>query len=375
VTLAYISKASTAADTVAAYQKALALRQEILGGAPFAEVATRESQDPGSRAAGGDLGSFSRDQMVPAFSDAAFSLPIGEVSMPVQSEYGFHLIQVRERTETQATASHILLTYAPNDEALDALYVRADSLEAVAGRGGVERGAAAVGAIFRTGVVITENASYVPGVGGGIEALEWVQENRVSPEPADVSPVFETPEAFYIVSEEAYQETGQIPLEEATPEVRRQLIVERRMEQVRTIGAQMVADVRGGKTLEEVAAAKGLTVETAEQVSRLGANPSFGQSNAVVGAAFGTPVGQVSNVVGNAGGLYIVRPMARTEASREEFDAQKEAIRTSMLYTMQQDALARWMEDLRSNATIIDRRADLRTAAAAAPATAQQTPF
>jgi len=360
VTVAYISKLATAVDSVAALRKAITLREEILAGTPFADVAARESDDPGSSESGGDLGTFTRELMIPAFSDVAFSLPIGEVSEPVETEFGYHLILVRDRTDEEVTASHILVTYDPSDEALDALYVRADSLETLAERGGIERAAGAIGATYRTSVVISEDASYIPGVGGAIEALEWIQDNRVSPEPTTVSPVFETPEAFYIVAEEAYQPAGQIPLAEATPEVRRQLIVDRKLERARAIGAEIVAEVRGGRSLAEAATARGLTVETAGPFTRVGVNPAFGQANAVVGAAFGVPIGQVSNVVGTPGGLYIIRPTERTTADQAEFEAQRDILRQTMLFTMQQDVLARWMADLRRDANIVDRRADLR---------------
>lgn len=62
--------------------------------ARFAEFARRHSQDPGSAEKGGDLGFFSRGMMVPAFEEAAFRLPPGEVSEPVQSEFGWHVIRV-----------------------------------------------------------------------------------------------------------------------------------------------------------------------------------------------------------------------------------------------------------------------------------------
>lgn len=60
----------------------------------FEELARTESQDPGSASAGGDLGFFGRDEMVEAFSDAAFALPEGQISDVVRSEFGFHIIQV-----------------------------------------------------------------------------------------------------------------------------------------------------------------------------------------------------------------------------------------------------------------------------------------
>lgn len=80
-----------------ALAKTQALRQRIAKGEDFAAVAKAESDDTGSGAQGGDLGSFGRGRMVPAFEQAAFSLPIGELSQPVKSPFGFHLIQVQER--------------------------------------------------------------------------------------------------------------------------------------------------------------------------------------------------------------------------------------------------------------------------------------
>ncbi len=364
VSLAYISKAATASDTVAAYAKAVELREEVLAGTPFAEVAQRESDDTGSRDQGGNLGSFRHEEMVTPFADAAFALPVGELSEPIATDFGYHIIQVTAREGDLTTASHILVSYQPSDAALDRLYVRADSLEALAERGGVERAAGAMGAQYRTGVTITSDASYVPGVGGAIEALEWIEDNKLALEPEAVSPVFETPEAFYLVAEEAYVAPGQIPLAEATPEVRRQVIVDKKLAQARAIGQQIVTEVRGGKSLEDAARERGLTIETAGPFTRVGFNPAFGQANAVTGAAFGVPIGEVSDVVGTPGGYYIIRPTERQEADRAAFEEQKEALRQASLYELQQDALARWMEGLRREANIIDRRGEVMGAAA-----------
>jgi peptidyl-prolyl cis-trans isomerase D len=361
VNLAYISKAANAADTVAALQTAEELREEILSGGDFAAVAARESDDIGSRDLGGRLGSFGRGSMPDAFTEVAFSMPIGELSEPVQTEFGYHLIQVHERTDDQVDASHILISYEPSDAALDVLYSRADSLESLAERGGVERAAGAVNAEYRTGVVIAEDQPYVSGVGSAIEGLEWIQDQQVAVEPVEVSPVFETAESFYLVTEEAYSPPGTIPFEEASQEARRLLIVERKLAEARRIGEQMVAEVRGGKPLETAATEKGLTVETVGPITRLGFNPTFGQSNAVIGSAFGVPIGEVSDVVGTPGGLFVIRPVERETADRAEFEAQKEQLRQAALFQLQQDALARWMEDLRRNADILDRRNEMLT--------------
>lgn len=74
------------------------LRKRIAGGEDFAAVAKAESDDTGSGAQGGDLGSFGRGQMVPVFEESVFTQPIGEVSQPVKSQFGYHLIQVQTRS-------------------------------------------------------------------------------------------------------------------------------------------------------------------------------------------------------------------------------------------------------------------------------------
>jgi parvulin-like peptidyl-prolyl isomerase len=80
-----------------ALAKALDIRKQILAGADFATLAKAESDDAGSGAKGGDLGTFKHGQMVAAFDQAAFALPVGEVSEPVKSQFGYHIIKITAR--------------------------------------------------------------------------------------------------------------------------------------------------------------------------------------------------------------------------------------------------------------------------------------
>lgn len=82
-------------------EEAEELRDQILAGADFAEVARAHSTDPGSAAQGGDLGWFGRGQMVQPFEEAAFALEPGELSEPVETAYGYHLILVEDRQDAQ----------------------------------------------------------------------------------------------------------------------------------------------------------------------------------------------------------------------------------------------------------------------------------
>ena len=80
-----------------ALAKVQALKQRIQGGEDFAKVAAQESDDAGSAAKGGDLGTFRHGQMVPSFEQAAFALKPGELSDPVKTQYGYHLIKVESK--------------------------------------------------------------------------------------------------------------------------------------------------------------------------------------------------------------------------------------------------------------------------------------
>ena len=85
-----------------ARSRLLGIRERILAGEDFAELANQFSEDSSS-ANGGDLGFFRREQMVKPFADAAFSLDIGELSDVVTTQYGLHLIQVTDRREESVT--------------------------------------------------------------------------------------------------------------------------------------------------------------------------------------------------------------------------------------------------------------------------------
>ncbi|MCD8501703.1 MAG: peptidylprolyl isomerase [Bacillaceae bacterium] len=73
------------------------IKEKLDAGADFAELAIEYSKDPGSGQKGGELGFFPRGQMVPAFEEVAFSLSVGEISDPVESQFGYHIIFVTDQ--------------------------------------------------------------------------------------------------------------------------------------------------------------------------------------------------------------------------------------------------------------------------------------
>ncbi|MBK5187595.1 MAG: SurA N-terminal domain-containing protein [Gemmatimonadaceae bacterium] len=128
VSLVTIPRTVTAADTAAARAKAEALRSEIAGGAKFDDVAKRESADSGSALKGGSLGKVGKGQFVKPFEDAAYALKPGELSQPVLSPFGFHIIRVDERKGDSITVRHILVRIAQSDSSAAQTDRRADSL-------------------------------------------------------------------------------------------------------------------------------------------------------------------------------------------------------------------------------------------------------
>ena len=83
---------------VATQDQCESIKQQISEGADFGEMAKTHSQCPSGQR-GGDLGSFSPGQMVPEFDQVVFSDAVGEVHGPVQTQFGFHLIEITERTD------------------------------------------------------------------------------------------------------------------------------------------------------------------------------------------------------------------------------------------------------------------------------------
>lgn len=105
----YIQPKPDSAVIHAAYVRALSLIDSIKAGADFGELAKRYSVDPGSAAQGGDLGWVRRGLFVKEFEEAAFALKEGEISKPIKSQFGYHIIQLLERRGESVHPRHILL--------------------------------------------------------------------------------------------------------------------------------------------------------------------------------------------------------------------------------------------------------------------------
>src|SRR5439155_20815363 len=114
--------------------RAIALRNEILGGAKFEDVANRESADTSGGKNGGVLPRGGKNRFVPEFEKAAYALKVGELSQPVLSPFGFHVIRVDEHKGDTLALRHILVAITASDSASTRTDRVADSLSKMAGQ-------------------------------------------------------------------------------------------------------------------------------------------------------------------------------------------------------------------------------------------------
>ena len=356
VLYAYFDKAPTAADSAAALTRAQEIRQELLDGGDFGEVAIRESSDQDSALQGGSLGTFGRGLMVPTFDSLVFSIPVGELSEPLETSIGYHIIEVLSRDEDaeEVEARHILLPIEPTAEAEVRLLTSADSLETLAENEPLREAAAAFGLSVME-AEISEDFATLPGVGVAAEAQDWV---FVDDDDAGVvSPVFETEDAFYVVELLDESPAGSLSLDQVAAEIREDLETQRKTALALDEAREWRDEFRGGTApLESIAERLGLEVQIAGPFTREEFVPGMGQSSPAIGAAFGTPVGELAGPVEELGRILLVRVDEKTEASSEEWEAQKESQRAQLTAQIQQFRLDQWLEGLRSTTSIVDNR-------------------
>lgn len=357
LSLVVIPRTVSAADSAAARARITALRAEIAGGARFEDVARRESSDSGSAANGGDLGSGVRGRFVPPFEEAAYSLPVGQVSQPVATSFGYHLIRVDSRKGDTLRLRHILVPIQPSDSTMVVVDRKADQLAGIAA-GATEpakfdSAARALGLTIRR-ITATEGepavmeGAIVPSVSAW--AFSGVR-------PGETSDLFDAEDGYYLARLDTLVPGG-TNFDVVKDDIRMRLTYERALDALMP-RAQQLAAAAARATLESAAAAQQLGVEQSPKFTRASFVPGLGQLSRAVGAAFGLPVGQVSAPVRTEEAVFVMRVNSRSEASREAFNAQKATQREQQLAQLRQTRVQQFMQDLRTAARVVDRRKEI----------------
>lgn len=356
VSLVTVPRTISAADTAAAKARIEALRAEIVGGAKFEDVAKRESADSVSGAQGGSLGKRGKAAYTPKFEEAAWSQKVGELSQPVLTPFGWHLIRVNSRTADTVDVSHILVLVAQSDSNAVRTDRRADSLAAKGASQedpkAFDDAAKALGLTPASVVVIEKEplsfaGRYVPSVSG------WAFSGVRAGESSDL---FDAPDAYYLARIDSITQGGTQPLSEVKADIQRRLARDKRVEKLRPIAEQLVAAAKGS-SLEAAAAQKGLSVEKTGMFSRVDAAPGLGQFTPAIGGAFVVPVGQVGGPFRGTDGMVVLRVDSRVDAQRSAFDAEKTVQRAQMMQQLRQQRVEEFLANLRESVKVDDHRA------------------
>jgi peptidyl-prolyl cis-trans isomerase D len=362
-----LPRLADASDTAAAYQRALAARQEIAQGAPFAELARRESTDSASAAKGGDLGTFNRGSMVPAFDAVAFTIPLNTVSEPVLTQFGYHLIEITARKGNTATGRHILIPIEITGAHRDLLDAEADSLEEL---GASRMDPAALDTVARAlnlrigptgpvqkGTQLQLGTSVIP------EAGTWAFQAKVG----EISPIVETSTGFFLFRLDSVAPEGVPPLEAIRAAVTVSAMQDKKVGMAQALAQDYLKRVREGSTMEQAATALDLPYRELGPFTRIETpvpNP------VLTGAMFSLPVGQLSGVLDTDDGIYVVKVTERTPADSAAFLKGLDQYRTDAIRRARQDRARYFLEGLQAQAKIVDKRAGLFPTSAQAEANA-----
>jgi peptidyl-prolyl cis-trans isomerase D len=362
VSILIIPRTVTAADSAAVRVHALALRARILGGEKFEDVARAESADSVSAAKGGALGSGPKGRFVAPFEAAAYALKQGEISQPVLTQFGYHIIKLDSRKGDTLTLHHILLRIAQSDSAAARTDRRADSLARMAANtdqpAKFDSAARALhipilGAQAIEGNSLTVNGQYIPSVG------PWTFEGA---KPGETSELFDAEDGYYLARLDSLTSGGTLTLDQAKQDIRTYLMRQKKLDALMP-QATNFAKVAAGSSLESAAKLMNMEVTKTKPFTRVTGVPELANLPEAVGAAFTLQLHVVSAPIKAMGGVVVERVDNRVPASRAAFEAQKETLRQQQLQQLRQGRVREFLANLKAVAKIDDRRKSVEASA------------
>jgi len=325
--LVKVDKDATPAQDAAARKKAEDLVARAKKGEDFGDLARKNSEDPGSKAQGGDMPPFGRGQMVPPFEQAAFSMSPGEIRGPVKSDFGYHVIKLLAKLpagkQTLAEATPRITSLLTQNQVKDAAERKADALAKA-----VTKNASDEDLRKLADDVVSFDASdwvaaqgQVPGIGyapGFLKAAFALKKGEVSPQPIP------TPRGPAIVKVADVKPPGIAEFSEARAKVTAELTRRRNDERELARTAPVVAELRGGTALPAVAKRFETEVQTPAEFGKGAPIGTLGSSPALSDAVFKTPSGQYGDPVALPGkGVVIFHVVSKTDFDPAGFAAQK----------------------------------------------------
>jgi peptidyl-prolyl cis-trans isomerase D len=317
-------------DEAAVRKQAEELLAKAKGGADFAALATKYSEDEGSAKKGGDLEFFGKGRMVPEFEKAAFSLEPGQLSDLVKSQYGFHIIKVAERKaatkrsldEVRAQIEDQLKWERAQNEAKRTSDELAGKLRQPSDLDTVAKG---------RGLTVNDSGFFSreePIAGLGIAPA--VSERAFALKDGEVSEAIRTPQGFAFITVTGRQDAKMPTLDEVKARVRDDVVKQKAVEAARQKAASLAPQLKSGD-FGAAAKSAGLEMKTTELVTRGSPVGDLGVNPAVEAVAFSLPAGSVSDPIVTDSGAAIVKVLEKKDVNNDELAKGRDGIRTQLL--------------------------------------------
>lgn len=332
----------------AARSRSQELKRRLQAGEDFAELARAESDDRASGEEGGDLGWFGDGKMVKEFQDAAFAARVGQLVGPIESEFGYHLIEVQDRAQDEIRLADFAQTIRASNATLTQAEERLEDLQYYASEtGSFESEAERMGFALEE-VQAEADQQFVPGIGNSRALMNFLATSDVG----DISEVIELDASYIVATIAEIIPEGYSPQDEVENAVRTRAILEKKKDRQRELLES--AYQQGG--FDGLAEALGTTSRLASNlafnnptVSGLGREPAF------IGTVMGLEVGEDSGVIAGNNSVFVVQ-LESVDVPMEMSDEERLTTRESLLNRRRSRVQSQWITSLREQADIEDQR-------------------
>jgi peptidyl-prolyl cis-trans isomerase D len=325
-------KVPTGADAktdAAAKQKADNLLKQIKSGSDFATLAKANSDDPGSKEQGGDLGLIQRGVTVPEFEKTAFGLQPGQVSDVIKTQFGYHIIKVEEKQTAHLkpldeVKAQILATLTRQQEA-DQQATYAQQLATEAAKNGLEKTAAAHHLQLVTTDFVAQNA-VLPGLPDGTKMLGLA----FAAKPGGLPQVSSVGDGFTVFQVEATKPAHAPTFEE----YKSHLADDFREQQLPQLLARKINELadkaHAENNLTQAAKELGAAIKTSDLVGQTAQVPDIGSLSTAAPELFDLKVGQISKAINTGRSGVVAKLDEKQEPTPDDtaknFDATKETL-------------------------------------------------
>lgn len=350
---------SSAAEEEAkkAEEKIKGIQKKLEEGADFAELAKKHSDDSGSAKKGGDLGYFTRGQVLPSFNEAAFSLKnVGEISEVVRTPLGYHLIKLtgikspytRPFEEVEPQVRERLI----GEESEKLAKREAEELRKIMGKG--------IHSFEEYAREHPERVNLTPPFAQDekIESLGWTpQFNQAafSLKLGEISPLVEVPQGYCILNLKERKPSYVPPLKEVEEEVKKKLIEEKAVEVAGEEAKKIRGMIEAEGDLSLFAKKKRLEYKKLDYFKRGDWIEGISQQDKeeFIGTAFSLAEGEISEPLLLSQGYYIIK-LTKRELSLPQFSKEREEFAAQLLAQKKASHLSSWLQKIREGAKIVD---------------------